>query len=57
MSPEALRRGGEAMGMEARDTLLPPKAASVTLRGFLKGEASPLSGASFVPLAALFLPL
>jgi len=44
MSPEALRRGGEASGVEVLYTLLPPWAACVTLRGFLKGEISPLSG-------------
>ena len=44
-SPEALRRGGGVPGVMAQNTLLPPTAASVTMRGIPKGDPSPLGGA------------
>ena len=44
-SPEALRRGGGVPGVMTQNTLLPPTAASVTMRGIPKGDPSPLGGA------------
>ena len=43
-SPEALRRGGGVPGVMTHNTLLPPTAASVTMRGIPKGDPSPLGG-------------
>ena len=43
-SPEALRRGGGVPGVMTQNTLLPPTAASVTMRGIPKGDPSPLGG-------------
>ena len=43
-SPEALRRGGGVPGVPTQNTLLPPTAASVTMRGIPKGDPSPLGG-------------